>query len=462
MRRKGPLDLPLSLPFAAGLLLILTGCGGGSTPPPPPVTPTIKHVVIIFQENRTPDNLFQDPILISRGADIAASGLDSLGQTIPLAPITLANDYDLDHHHSAFVAQYHGGAMDGADQVSVVCDAGATDCPPANPQFMYVNPAEVQPYFQLAEQYTFGDRMFQTHQGPSFPAHQFILAGTSAPSVGSNLFVAENPEGSADTANDTGCTAPPGQTVALIDPDGSETATPPIFPCFEHQTLTDLLHDKGVSWRYYAPSPGSIWTAPNAIRHMCVPSATFPPVCTGSDWTNNVVLDQTQVLTDVANHQLPQMSWVIPNGKQSDHPSANDGTGPSWVASVVNAIGNSSYWADTAIIITWDDWGGWYDHVAPPVINSYEYGFRVPLIVVSPYAKAGYISKQTHDFGSILKFVEKTFSLPSLNYADATADDLSDCFNFKQTPIVFQTINAPVKAGQFLSDKSPHTDPDTY
>ena len=127
---------------------------------------------------------------------------------------------------------------------------------------------------------------------------------------------------------------------------------------------------------------------------------------------------------------------------------------------MVNAVGNSPYWANTAIIITWDDWGGWYDHVSPKVINSYEYGFRVPLIVVSPYAKAKYISHTTHDFGSILKLIEETFNVPSLGNVDVTADDFADCFDFNQTPLTFQTINAPLNAAHFLNDKRPPTDPD--
>jgi phospholipase C len=199
---------------------------------------------------------------------------------------------------------------------------------------------------------------------------------------------------------------------------------------------------------------------------MCGPNATPPnaTACTGSDWTNNVVLataqNPAQVLIDITSGKLASVSWVIPNGLESDHALSNDGSGPSWVASVVNAIGNSSYWTNTAIFITWDDWGGWYDHVAPQIVNSYEYGFRVPMIVVSPYAKPAHISHVTHDFGSILKFIESTFNLPSLGYADAPADDLSDCFNFNQTPISFQTIAAPLQADYFLNDRRPPTDPD--
>ena len=457
------------LALASSAILLGSNSCGYSASSNKSASGTIQHVVIIFQENRTPDNLFHDPVLINAGADIASSGLNSLGQTVPLTEGSLGINYDLSHAHSAFVAMYHNGKMDGADLVSVGCSKGSTNCPPPAPQFWYVNPSEVQPYFQIAEQYTFGDRMFQTNQGPSFPAHQFIISGTSAPTATSSLFIAENPEGSSDPFNQSGCLAPPAQFVYLIDPSGNESST--MYPCAEHPTLTDELNNKGISWRYYTPSAGVIWTGPSAIQHMCGPNVPPPnaTACVGSDWTNSVVIPETRVLTDITSGKLAQVSWVIPTGANSDH-AGSTGTagGPSWVASIVNAIGTSPYWSNTAIIITWDDWGGWYDHVAPPAIvndgkswgSGYVYGFRVPLIVVSPYAKAGYISHVKHDFGSILNLVEKTFSLPSLGYADAYADDLSDCFDFTQTPITFKTINAPLNADYFLNDKSPRIDPD--
>lgn len=430
----------------------------------------IQHVVIIFQENRSIDNLFQDPVLISRGADIASSGKNSLGQTIPLSPIDLGTtgsnpqNYDLSHAHSAFVSMYDGGKMDGTNPNC----SPAAQCPPnAHPnfQYMYVKPTDVQPYFALAEQYTFGDRMFQTNQGPSFPAHQFIISGTSAPLENSPLFAAEN---TAPSSSPAGCIAPLTTMVTMIDAAGSETAQPPQYPCFEHQTLTDLLDTKGLTWRYYAPSPGSIWTGPDAIEHICQQQTINGVLtCKGPIWTNNVIIPQSLVLTDIANGQLAQVSWIIPDGKSSDHAVANDGSGPAWVASIVNAIGNSAYWANTVIIITWDDWGGWYDHVAPKVINDgvswgsgYVYGFRVPLIVVSPYAKAAYISHVTHDFGSILIFIETTFTLPSLGYADVAADNLSDCFNLTQSPLTFKQIPAALPAAFFINDKRPPTAPD--
>jgi phospholipase C len=460
----GSYSVAVSARDAAGL-----NPSNGSQTLPLMVAAVIQHIVIIFQENRTPDNLFQDPVLISRGADIASSGVNSLGQTIPLTPIDLGTsgsnpqNYDLSHEHGAFVAMYRGGKMDGANLIACT---PAANCPPnghPNPQFKYVLPADVQAYFALAEQYTFGDRMFQTNQGPSFPAHQFIIAGTSAPTATSPLFASENP-----ALHPAGCIAPALNTVAMIDAAGSETAQPAQYPCFEHPTLTDLLGAQKLSWRYYAPSAGSIWTGPDAIRHICSPQLVGATLtCTGAEWTANVVIPQTQVLTDIANGQLAQVSWVIPDGKSSDHAIANDGSGPSWVASIVNSIGNSPYWRNTAIIITWDDWGGWYDHVPPTVVNDgvswgsgYVYGFRVPLIVVSPYSKTAHISHVTHDFGSILKFIETTFHLASLGYADAPADDLSDCFTLTQSPTAFRPIAAPLDAAFFINDHRPPVDPD--
>jgi len=455
-------------------LLALTGCGGGgggSAGKGSAGPAVIQHVVVILQENRSPDNLFHDPVLMARGADLASSGTNSHGQNIPLTPIDLGTsgsnpqNYDLAHGNPAFVSMYDGGKMDGADLI--LCDPTA-QCPPnahPNPQFRYVNPSDVQPYFALAEQYTFGDRMFETQQSGSFPAHQFIIAGTSAPTATSKLFVSENTVPNNEPA---GCIAPLTETVMLIDQFGNENSNPPMYPCFEHPTLTDLLDAKGVSWRYYAPSAGDIWTGPDAIEHICQQQTINGTLtCTGPDWVKNVIIPESQVLQDIPKGQLAQVTWVVPDALESDHTILNDGSGPSWVASVVNAIGTSPYWANTAIILTWDDWGGWYDHVPPKVVNDgvswgsgFIYGFRVPLVVISPYAKAAYISHTTHDFGSILKFIETTFNLPSLGYADASADDLSDCFNLTQTPITFQKVPAPLDADHFINYKGPHDGPD--
>ncbi len=416
----------------------------------------IQHVVIIFQENRSTDNLFQDPVLIQHGADIQSYGINSKQQKIPLQPRPLADYYDQGHGHTPFLAMYDNGKMDGADKIKQQCDSGHR-CLKAPPhfQFKYVQPQDVAPYFEMAEQYTFADRMFETQQGPSYLAHQFIIAGTSAPTAGSNLFAESSPGIGPGGGAHVGCTAPQAERVELIDPYGQDSGA--IFPCFEHPTLGDLLDAQSLTWRYYTAQLTGLLTGPNSIRHVRF----------GPDWKKNMVLGPKQVLTDIADGKLASVTWVIPNWNTSDHPQINDGSGPSWVASVVNAIGGSQFWANTAIFITWDDWGGWYDHVAPKVINDgtswgsgFVYGFRVPLLVVSPYANTAYVSHVTHDFGSILKFTEEVFGLPSLGYADAYADDLSDCFNFAQRPLPFRRIHAPLDASHFLNDRHPLGDAD--
>jgi hypothetical protein len=324
--------------------------------------------------------------------------------------------------------------------------------------------------------------MFQTSQGPSFPAHQFLLSGTSAPAQdGSGIpdytyFAAENMfNGNVD---DAGCAASTGQLDQLVSPSGDESAK--VYPCFEHPTLTDLLdqNQPRITWRYYGDLGNSIWTAPNAINHICNNSMQNGGGSCGSgsgsnhDWNNNVgpYIETTNnlapFLNDFQHCNLAKVTWVVPDGRWSDHPSENIGLGPDYVANIVNAVGGTGpptntcgFWSNTVILIVWDDWGGWYDHVSPngkmgPGIGysnntggQYVYGFRVPLLVVSTFAKQHYISSPIgsalidYDFGSILRFIEEaflpsnTFINPVYPYADQFAgvgqqvSDLSDFFD---------------------------------
>jgi phospholipase C len=448
-----------------------------------------QHIVVIVQENRTPDNLFQGLCASPVAAGLSACSttptssqyniktvdwLDKhseTGTTHP-TPVPLASTYDLSHAHSAFVKMCDADPATGACKMDGAGDVACSgDCPP-KPQFKFVDNSNgiVNPYLELARRYGWANYMFQTNQGPSFPAHQFLFGGTSAPSAAddaSGVFAAENMSGTATIA---GCIAQLGTTVALIDPSGTETHQ--IYPCFEHQTLPDLFFS-AFTWRYYTPSAGSIWTAPNAIQHICLSSGPGGK-CTGEDWTNNVDLKPADVLNDIANCNLRSVSWVIPTGANSDHPRSNDGGGPSWVASIVNAIGNSTtcdgntgYWNNTAIFITWDDWGGFYDHEPPTILaqpqGDYQYGFRVPLIVVSAYTPQSYINNLRHDFGSILRFIEHNFGIRegALHFADARAEnDLTGFFNLHRAPRSFQNIPAPKDANFFLRDKRPATAPD--
>jgi len=445
-----------------------------------------QHVVVIFQENRTPDNVFQG--LCSAPFGSAAScntnptasqyniqtrnWLDKSSPTGMTKPSTvpLANKYDLSHAHSAFVAQCDKDPITGACKMDGAANVNCSGTCLSKPQFRYVDNSTgvVTPYLQLATQYGWANYMFQTNQGPSFPAHQFIFGGTSAPSAtddAAGIYASENMSGTSKIA---GCTAPAGTTVQLIDPTGEHRK---VYPCFEHSTLPDLL--TGFTWRYYTPSAGSIWTAPNAIQHICL--STGPGgTCSGADWSDHIDLKPADVLTDIGNCNLRSVSWVIPTGANSDHASSNDGGGPSWVSAIVNAIGNSSkcdnnagYWQNTAILITWDDWGGWYDHERPTALaqpeGDYQYGFRVPLLFVSAYTPAGYINNSRHDFGSILRFIEHNFGIRqgALNFADARAkNDLTGFFDLSGTPRKFANLNAPKSAAFFLHDRRKATDPD--
>ncbi|HTS63653.1 MAG TPA: alkaline phosphatase family protein [Candidatus Acidoferrales bacterium] len=449
--------------------------------------PAFQHVVVIFQENRTPDNLFQGLCAAPFGSAQSCSATpgpsqyniqtqawfdnsSSAGVTQP-APVALANRYDLSHAHSAFVRQCDKDSLTGVCRMDGSAGVSCSGTCLPKPQFRFVDNAAgtVSPYLRLATQYGWANYMFQTNQGPSFPAHQFIFGGTSAPSAADDaagVFASGNMSGAGNVA---GCAAPSGTTVQLIAPAGE---TRKVYPCFEHSTMPDVL-PRPVTWRYYTPGAGSIWTAPNAIQHIC--QSTGPGgKCAGSDWTANVDLNPVDVLKDISQCNLRSISWVIPSGVNSDHARSNDGGGPSWVASIVNAIGDSAacdnhtgYWQNTAIVITWDDWGGWYDHEPPTILGDpqgdYQYGFRVPLVFVSAYTPAGYIDNERHDFGSILRFVEHNFGITegTLNFADARAkNDLTRFYDLARQARAFQSIPSPKTAEFFLKDKRRPTAPD--
>jgi len=432
--------------------IMLTACSQGSGPPGNaianmlPNSPTVSkidHVVIIFQENRSVDDLFNG----LPGADTVHSGMNSKGQTVPLRPVLLTAPYDISHEHSAFEVEDANGRLNGFNNVLTLCKTGATCPPPADRAYGYVPRSEVEPYYDMAMSYTFANRMFESNEGPSFPAHQYILSGTSTIADGSDLRAASNafsPKGGFTG----GCDSAPGSFVWLIDPFGNENQW--WYPCFNRLTLIDLLLRKGLSWHYYVDVVGpGLWNAPDAILQI-----------RDSGQYSNVVAPPSTVLTDISHGRLANVVWVTPTAAASDHAGVTNGSGPSWVASVVNAIGESAYWNDTAIFVTWDDWGGWYDHVPPTQYNSYELGFRVPLIVISPYAKAHYISYAQHEFGSILRFTEETFGLGSMHTTDERADDLSDCFDFAQSPIKFQPVPARYPPSYFLRRPLSPQDPD--
>jgi len=351
---------------------------------------TFEHIIIIVQENRTPDNLF------------GASGLP--GGDLQVHPkgkaVTLNTTGNYDHSHAGFLTQASGVYPNGA--------------------YAYVA-SGVDPYWQMAAEYGFANYMFQTNQGASFPARQMLMSGTSAPSDTSDLFVSDNA-----ISGRVGCEAKAGSLVPTIAPDGTMGT---VFPCFERSSLIDLLVSAGLTWRYYATPYPDLWAAPNSLKSYYLSS--------------NFVMNPPQVLMDIQNGALANVSWVSPAKSYSDHARMGSG-GPAWVASIVNAIGNSSYWDNTVIFVTWDDWGGLWDHV-PPLQNNtgwcevYCYGFRVPLLVISAYTPQGYVDNGVHDFGSILHFAENNFALGFIGpggWADYYADDLSTFFTKERRAFV--------------------------
>ena len=468
---------------------------------------TFKNVVVIFQENRTPDNLFQGLCTTPSACSITPTGkqyniqtsnwLDKSSPGGVIQPLTvfLANTYDLSHAHSAWVKQCDlntsgACAMDGASRITCTTHAGAT-CP-TQPQFRYAvgdpthnPPYTLQPYLDLATQYAWANYMFQTNEGPSFPAHQFIFGATSAPSKTDDAMGTFSAENMVPGKMGAGCIGNSNVTVKLINSAGSETALAPIFPCFDHRTISDLLESKLLTWRYYAAGQSSIWTAPDAISHICGASGR---TCAGTDFTNNVdFTNPSDVLTAITGCSLKSVTWITPTGQNSDHATSNTGGGPAWVASIVNAIGNSwtqsgnkcDYWGanspgnETAIFVTWDDWGGWYDHEPPAILaypqGGYQYGFRVPLIAVSAYTPVQVVDNRRHDFGSILRFIEQNYKIGNLGFADTrcdpswttcSSDNLSGFFNYTQTPRTFNMIRAIHGAKYFINDQTPATDPD--
>ena len=392
----------------------------------------IKHVVIIVQENRSVDDLFQS----LPGANVQSWGLDSNGNTVALRPHGLAAPFDPGHSHLAWQTDYANGAMNGWNQ-----EACKGKCP-ADAAYAYVPRDQEIPYYALARSYAFADDFFETDQGPSFASHQYLVSGTSSVADDSDDKASENP--ATPTGQLTGgCDSAPGSLVSVINPQGQQPPSLKTYPCFARQSLMSVLDAHGVNWRYYQDTAGAgLWNGVDAIESIW---------SNRGEMANHVVAPSSQVLTDIADRRLAGVVWVTPSKAASDHPVLTDGSGPSWVAAVVNAIGTSPYWKHTAIFITWDDWGGFYDHVTPTVYNSFELGFRVPLIVVSPYAKRAYVSHVQHEFGSILKFAEQTFDLPSLQTTDRRSDNLLDCFDFTQPPRRFELVPAKLPASYFLS-----------
>jgi phospholipase C len=390
----------------------------------------------MIQENRTFDDLFST----FPGADGSTVGIhDGKPFHNTRGPLT---GLDINHIHSGFRTEYDGGNMDGFDKIHY--GASGQGPPAGTYPLRYVDPNDIQPYWALAQHYALADHMFQTQGSGSFTAHQDLIRGNTAINDHESLidFPSRGP---------WGCDAGKTAHTSLWTDTGLYRFNKGPAPCLNYATLRDLLDAKSVTWKYDVPplergSSGYIWNAFDAIRVVRYGNG-------GAEWTNNVIMPETSVFKQISSGQLANVTWVIPAAQNSDHPYAVD-HGPQWVAQVVNAIGKSQYWNSTAIIVTWDDWGGWFDHVTPPQLDYDGLGFRVPMIVISPYAKPSYVSHTQYEFASILKFVEDNWRLGRIGVNDVRAASIADCFDFSQPPRSFTTVPSGLRREYFEHERS--------
>jgi phospholipase C len=294
----------------------------------------------------------------------------------------------------------------------------------SNTAYAYVQPSDVQNYWTLATRFTLADEVMQMNMGPSFAAHVNLVAAQG----GYPYAFAGNPTTKSGAPGCFGTMQVPYIDMRLSYPGLPLTTGP---ACMDMQTIFDLLDGAGIGWKYYAPDyaiGANLWSAPNYITH----------IANGPDYAN-LVHPESQILNDIAASSLPPVPYVVPQMCASDHPHGayvDPLAGPHWVAAITNAIGASPYWDDTLVLVTWDDWGGWYDHVKPAVLNDDQVSFRTPLLVVSAYPAAPGTPDHTARYqASIITAIESNFGLGNLGQLDAQTDDLSGDFNFSQPPV---------------------------
>ena len=440
---------------ASGSVAVRVGSGTTNSP--------IQHIVLVIQENRSFNNFFATfpGATGSTTALQTGHGIKHRVTKVTLREVPLIGDANPNHSYGAFITAYDSGKMDRFNLIKSYKGDHREGMVP----YRYVDPSQITPYWTMASQYGLANAMFQTQGSESFTAHQDLIRGGTE--VNSSESLIDNP---VHAGKIWGCDSSAGTVTNLITTGlVIERGLGP-FPCTTsfptsdngYLTLRDLLDAKNVSWKYYTPEigvGGGIWNAFDVIASVRY----------GSEWGTNVNWPPTNIFSDISSGSLAAMSWVVPDGADSDHPGNKSDTGPSWVASIVNAIGESQYWNSTAVIVVWDDWGGFYDPVPPPLPRDAQGGpgFRVPMIVISPYAREtsashpGYISNTFYVFGSIVQFVEDTFALGSLGTGDSTANSMLDMFDFTQPPRPFGAITTKYSKAYFLRRGPTHTPVDT-
>jgi len=399
--------LPLAL-----AALILAGCGATRHTQAGPIS-KIRHVIVIMQENRSFDSYFgtfpgADGIPMQNGSPTVCVP-DPQRHTCGRPYVDHA-DVNSGGPHAQFnaAADVHGGKMDGfigqaesgtrgcENDTDPICTLSST------PDVMgYHTESDIPNYWTYAKDFVLQDHMFEPTASWSLPAHLFEVSEWSAD-------CASHDPASCTNNNEDLLNAPPDFVLSR----GRR-------PIYAWTDLTYLLHRSGVSWGYYVVT-GSEPDCENDAAISCAPvpqNANTPGIWNPLPYFDTVKADGQLGNIQSVDHfyaaaksgHLPAVSWVVPSGDVSEHPDAPISYGQSYVTSLINAVMRSPDWRSSAIFLSWDDWGGFYDHVAPPVVDANDYGLRVPGIVISPYAKAGYIDHQTLSFDAYDKFIEDDF-----------------------------------------------------
>jgi phospholipase C len=396
---------------------VLFSCTGGRKIPIVTESPTsaidtrwpVKQVIYLMLENRSFDNLFgRFP-----GVNGATVGV-SRGLEKPLIPCPDWLPGDLYHDYAAAVLCLNDDKLDGFG-------IGPWGEVYGYSQF---HEAQIPNYYRWAREYAISDNFYASALGPSYPNHFYFIAGQS----GGAFDNPENIESRRDGGKifkSWGCDAIGDDAfVSVKDRHGNVTEQD---TCFSFRTVGEQLTDAGMDWAYYAADwgqPGYFWNAYNGIRDV------FHDV----GYWNAHVRSVDRLLKDIRDDRLPAVTWVTPRFELSDHPPYSTSFSHNWVTDIVNAVMRGSMWHRTVIFITWDEWGGFYDHVIPPRVDEIGLGVRVPLLTISPYARRGLVDDELGEFSTPLRFVSDNWGLDPLTPRIARAHNMEHLFNFTRRP----------------------------